>query len=163
MPALKRQANREDPQTWRDRLINKRIITSNPEVATHDSWKIPDPSRWEPRIYFCEPSLEGLDKNLAYKRQTHSRLLMLPAEIRNYILSFVLPPEEAAFEKTGEGPPQTSTVWINTSAIIFCCKQLYAEGRPLALQQHTFDWSCFPKKTRLCGARRDTEYWIFDL
>ncbi|KAF2180310.1 hypothetical protein K469DRAFT_292118 [Zopfia rhizophila CBS 207.26] len=161
---MKRFAGREDAQTWRDRLIDKRIVTSSLEIA---SWKSCDfsydPVVWEPKIYFCKPLREGFEKNMNYDIQPNSPLLRLPAEIRNHILEYVLPPHKIEEVKVPDGTGlDGEATWMNTSAIIFCCKQLYKEGRALAVAKHTFRYEDFPRKTRLCGIRIEEFNYIWD-
>jgi hypothetical protein len=150
---------REDAQTWRDKLIGKRIVTSSRHVADHDSWKSKDASTWEPRVYYSAPLGEGLERTFEYSAQPASPLLRLPAEIRNLIMQAVLPPHVISRKTKGGRRSYGDATWLNTSAIIFCCKQLYVEGRGLALELHTFDWNRFPRNTRLCAAgRKKFEY-----
>jgi len=151
---------REDAQTWRDRIIGKRIVTSDPDVASYLCWKEPDANTWEPRVYFCARIGEGFDKDIAYSTQAASPLLSLPAEIRIHILEYVLTPQ--ILTPGTDTFYQQNITWMNTSAVIFCCKQLYAEGRALAVKLHTYEYERFPKRTRLCALPRDGDY-VWDL
>ncbi|KAJ4289586.1 hypothetical protein N0V90_010915 [Kalmusia sp. IMI 367209] len=154
---------REDAQTWKDRLIGKRIVTSDPHIAAHEGWKSTDYlTHWEPRVYFSRPSGEGLDQHLRYDAQPHSALLRLPAELRLRILEFVLPPEMILQKTDVDGMELGDAEWLNTSAIIFTCKQLYIEGRALALEKHTFSYERFSRKTRFCAGGTNEGY-IWDL
>lgn len=155
---------REDAQTWRDRVIGKRIVTADADIAAFDAWRLdPSSNMWEPRVYFCKPVGEGFDKGLAYEPQKESPLLRLPAEIRNHILELVLPPEMTSQQSEADGIEHGDAVWMNTSAIIFTCKQLYAEGRPLAVSHHTFPYEGFPRKARLCATGDSGLGYIWDL
>lgn len=146
---------REDAQSWRYQLIGKRIVSSDRHVTSYDRWKSSDAATpWEPRIYFCCSQGEGFEQTLVYNAQVGSPLLRLPGEIRNLILKEVVPPQTVAEQADSENTGGNVN-WLNTSAIIFCCKQLYAEGRALAVEKHTFEWKKFPKKTRLCAAGKD--------
>lgn len=155
---------REDAQTWRDRLIGKRIVTSDPDIAAYDGWKSDDYlASWEPRAYYCHPNGNGFDKHIKYENQDSSPFLRLPAEIRNIILEMVLPPEMLSQKTDVDGMEQGDAVWMNTSAIIFTCKQLYVEGRTLAVEKHTFPYEKFAKKTRFCAAGNDERGYNWDL
>jgi hypothetical protein len=143
---------REDAQTWKDRLIGKRIVCADRHVADHEGWKSTDPQDFEPRVFYSAPlntTAAGISRQ--YNIQTASPLLKLPAEIRNRILELVLPPHMTSQAHT-EGPSFGDATWMNTSAIIFCCRQLYVEGRGMAVDLHTFEWEQLPKQTRLCAA-----------
>lgn len=148
---------RESTQTWRDRLIGKRIVSSDRHISEHEGWKSEDMKNvWEPRVYFCTPIGEGFEKDLKYTVQDECRLLKkLPTELRLQILAYVLPPHVVSHETQAEGKELEDSVGMNTSAVIFSCKQLYAEGRALAMDLHTFEWNKFPKKTRLCATIKD--------
>jgi hypothetical protein len=139
---------REDAQTWRDRLLGKRIVSSERMVVEHEGWRETESADWEPRVYYSAPVDEGSGRGFTYRAQPESALLRLPAEIRNHILELVLPPQEREEGERGETEP---IEWMNTSAIIFCCKQLFTEGRTMALNLHTIDWKEFPKRTRFCA------------
>ncbi|KAF2640835.1 hypothetical protein P280DRAFT_469532 [Massarina eburnea CBS 473.64] len=143
--------NREDAQTWRDRLTGKRIVTSVPEIAAYEGWKTKDWTIWEPRIYFCKPISENLGKAIKFEVQEESRLLRLPAELRIRILEYVVPPEMISQKIESTSRRQGDARWKNTSAVIFTCRQLYSEGHTLAVESHTFPYEKFPKKTRLCA------------
>ncbi|KAF2688419.1 hypothetical protein K458DRAFT_384604 [Lentithecium fluviatile CBS 122367] len=155
---------REDVQIWRARLFGRRIVTPDREIAAFDSWKNNDNDwvDWEPRVYFSRPVGDGLEKSLKYKTQANSMLLQLPAEIRTQILDLVLAPEMISQKTNVGGMEQGDAVWMNTSAIIFTCKQLYAEGRALAVDKHTFPYEKFPKKTKLCATGGDDCWYNFD-
>lgn len=153
--------NREDAPTWRDRLIGKRLVTSSRHVALHDGWKSRDKTTWEPRIYFSAPLGEGKEKDMQWNVQKGSPLLMLPAEIRRLILEEVLPPQMLEMV-TKVGWKYGDAKWMNTSAVVFCCRQLFVEGRGLAVASHTFAWESLPKKTRLCSAKREKQEYEWD-
>jgi hypothetical protein len=154
---------REDVQIWRARLFGKRIVTSDRDIAAFDSWKTShDWTSWEPRVYFSQPVGEGFEKGLRYETQPASTLLQLPAEIRCHILDLALQPEMISQKSDVGGMEQGDAVWMNTSAIIFACKQLYAEGRALAVDKHTFPYNALPKKTRLCATGSDDCWYAFD-
>jgi hypothetical protein len=156
---MKNLKNREDVVVWRDRLIGKRLVTSHPGWAAHEAWKSANVAEWEPRMYLCKPIREGFEQTLKYDVQTASRFLMLPAELRNRILEFVLPPQQILNDAENDRIDPRDAPWMNTSAIIFCCKQLYAEGRTLAMEQHTFQLEKFPRKTRFCAPERENEHY----
>ncbi|KAF2471205.1 uncharacterized protein BDR25DRAFT_367949 [Lindgomyces ingoldianus] len=161
-----RLENREDVQTWRDRLIGKRIVSSDPLIAEHEFWHTKDSRAWEPRIYHSTPAGEGFEKNISFDVQPDSPLLTLPAEIRNRIMEFVLPPHilEPDIDAFGKYQPEgAEATWMNTSAIIFTCKQMYAEGRRLAVEKNTFAYEKFVRKTRLCATRKIEIKYIWDL
>ncbi|KAF2878462.1 hypothetical protein BDV95DRAFT_634516 [Massariosphaeria phaeospora] len=151
-----------DAETWRARLIGKRIVTSDPHIAAHVGWKTSNMAEWEPRVYVCQPARDGFEKDVRYVMQPCSPLLKLPAEIRAQILGYIVPPQELCVGLRTEEKEQGDKVWMNTSAVVFCCKQLYAEGRALAVQHHTFDFGAFPKWIRLGAVRRDDDY-VWDL
>ncbi|KAF2263685.1 hypothetical protein CC78DRAFT_268148 [Lojkania enalia] len=143
---------REDVQTWRARLVGKRIVTSDRSIiseceATADSM-------WAPRIYYNEKSREGSDGELRYEGQPRSRLLSLPAEIRNCVLSYVVQPKTESHGTEMDGSEKGDATWMNTTAIMFCCKQMYAEARPMAIQRHTFEVEGLPRKTRFRSTER---------
>lgn len=151
---------REDPQTWKDRLLGKRIVSPDRRIVDHDGWTATGSAGWEPRVYYSLPVGQGAERGLTYHAQPASPLLRLPAEIRNHILEYVLPPQmtrEAGDAETSEDADDAS--WINTSAVIFCCKQLFVEGRAMAISLHTFDWEGFPKKTRFCAKPQAKYDW----
>lgn len=154
---------REDVQTWKDRLLGKRIVSSDRRIVEHEGWTSTGSAEWEPRVYYSSPVGQGSEKGLIYSAQPNSPLLRLPAEIRNHILEYVLPPQmtretrDAGQAETAEDIEDAS--WVNTSAIIFCCKQLFIEGRAMAVNLHTFDWECFPRKTRFCAKPQAKYDW----
>lgn len=154
-------AKREDVQTWKNRLVGKRLVSSRQDIANHQGWKAEVSEGWEPRVYFSIPLHQGFDKHVQYALQPDSPLLKLPAEIRIHILEHVLPPD-----KTREDaivPAWSEAGWTNTSAVIFTCKQLYAEGRALALETHTYDFAKLPRKTRLGAIERSEDRYEWDL
>ncbi|KAH7117914.1 hypothetical protein B0J11DRAFT_95321 [Dendryphion nanum] len=155
---------REDAQTWKDRLIGKRIVSSDIHISGHDGWKTPDLAKWEPRVYYSAP-VRGRsgEEERGFELQPNSPFLRLPAEIRNNILEFVLPPQILSQETEVESTEEGDVIWMNTSAFIFCCKQLYAEGRQLALERHTFEFEKFPRKVRLCSANKEEFPYIWNL
>jgi hypothetical protein len=155
---------REDVHVWRARLFGKRIVTRHREiVSAFDSWKTSDNwAVWEPRVYFSQPVGEGVENGLKYDPQPQSTLLQLPAEVRSNILDLVLAPEMISQKTDVGGMEQDDAEWMNTTAVIFACKQLYAEGRALAVDKHTFPYEKFPKKTRLCATGRDDCWYAFD-
>ncbi|KAF2710763.1 hypothetical protein K504DRAFT_500705 [Pleomassaria siparia CBS 279.74] len=151
---------REDAQTWRDRLLGRRLVTPDLSVSSYPRWKN-DVYIWEPRVYFCAPPSEGLDAKLTYKTQPASPLLRLPAELRLQILECVVPVQMAW---TGMNKLyQKDATWMNTSDVMFCCKQLYAETRAMAVRLHTFEFELLPRRTRLCGMSREECIYIYDL
>lgn len=154
---------REDAQTWRDRVIGKRITTGDPHIAAYPAWKCTDPLVWEPRIYLCQPIGKGLDKDLRYEAQPDSRLLQMPAEIRNRILELALASQTIPSLPALDPIPRMDPLWTCTSAVIFTCKQLYDEGRALAVAENTFKYEEFPKKTRFCATSREEYNYIWDL
>ena len=157
--AMKQLKKREDVAVWRDRLIGKRIVTSHPGFAAHEAWKSTNTAEWEPRMYLCEPVREGFERKLEYNPQSGCRFLTLPAEIRNHILDYVLPPQQVVDDTEDGRVDPHDAPWMNTSAIIFCCKQLYAEGRARAMDAHTFQLEKFPRKTRFCAPERANEHY----
>jgi hypothetical protein len=154
---------REDAAIWRDRIIGKRTISSDPDIAAHDGWVTTEWSLWEPRVYFCKPIGQGADKDMKFEIQGQSRLLQFPAELRNRILELVLPPEILSQDTNTEGMTRGDAVWKNTSAVIFTCKQLYFEGRKLAMETHTFSYDQFPRKTLLCAKRDNDRHYSWDM
>lgn len=156
--------SREDLQTLKDRLIGKRIVTAEPHIAEYKGWKQPTVDiHWEPRVYLCISAGEGIDGRLQYETQPTSPLLRLPAEIRVHILEYVVPPQRVPPQATDAAAiDQGDAPWMNTSAIIFCCKQLYVEARKLALESHAFEYEKFPRKTRFCNAQREESSYIWD-
>lgn len=151
-----RLESREDLQTLKDRLIGKRIVTADAHIARY---KPTEDIAWEPRVYLSIPPGKGLDSHLQFETQPASFLLSLPAEVRNHIMGYVVPPQQVA---CSPGTDRGNVSWINTSAVIFCCKQLYAETRRLCLEKHTFEYEKFPRKTRLCGAQKEERNYIWD-
>jgi hypothetical protein len=109
-------------------------------------------SSWEPRIYYCESAEKSSGTGFTWDAQPASLLLSLPAEIRNHILQYVVPPHMISQQTDEDTPQQNEATWMNTSAVIFCCKQLYSESCGLAIEHNTFDWGKLPKKTRMCAA-----------
>ncbi|KAF2003020.1 hypothetical protein P154DRAFT_108980 [Amniculicola lignicola CBS 123094] len=141
---MKSQREREDAQVWRDRLIGKRLVTSDPDVLESlATQRAKHPKRY-PKVYSYELPGEGFDKHLEFNVQLGSRLLQLPAEIKNRILEFALSP-----------PPQLHDTyssiieWGQRGAVILACKQLYAEGRTMALELNTFPYESLQAKTNL--------------
>lgn len=155
---------REDVHVWRARLFGKRIVTHHHNVVSaFDSWKTNrDWASWEPRVYFSQPVGEGFENGLRYTPQTQAALLQLPAEVRSAILDLVLVPEMTSQKTHVGGMEQGDAEWMNTTAIIFTCRQLYAEGRAMAIDKHTFPYDDFPKKTRLCAQQQDDCWYSFD-
>ena len=152
-----RLRNREDVEVWRSRLVGRRIVTRTPGIhECNDAGGYHNPTQWMPRIYWCQPAEESLDRTLRYDLQPQSPLLMLPAEIRLRIWGMVVPPQK--LEELGEtpimsgDPPPPQEEWINTSAIMFCCKQLYVEIREAAVLEHTTWIEDFPRRFTLRAA-----------
>lgn len=144
--------NREDLQTWRDRLLGKRLVCSDRHVCEHAGWKTPDPARWEPRVYYCEMANPNHDVAFTYAPQPQSRLLSLPGEIRNQIIGYVLTVDVVRDGHTGRnGGDEERLEWARVAAVVFGCKQLYAEGRDVAVKACTFRWEDLPKRTKLCA------------
>jgi hypothetical protein len=140
-------------------------VTPDSNIASvFDSWKSSDIdwAAWEPRVYISRPIGEGFEKGLKYELQTQSALLRLPAEVRSSILDLVLEPEMISQKTDVGGMEQGDAEWMNSTAVIFTCKQLYAEGRALAVEKHTFPYARFPKKTRLCATGTDDCFYSFD-
>lgn len=157
----KRLESREDLQTWKGRLIGKRIVVSNRQVAEWDGWKDTNMNTWEPRIYYCETGQKSSRTSFTWDAQPSSFLLSLPAEIRIHILQYVVPPHMIS-QQTEDTPHKGDAVWMNTSGVMFACKQLYTESCGLAIEQNTFDWGKLPKKTRLCAADAKNSYYDWE-
>lgn len=166
-PAMRsRFPRREDAQTWKDRLIGKRLVSSDTHISSHDGWKTTDLTKWEPRVYYSAPVRSQLGKKegeRGFELQLQSPFLRLPAEIRNHILEYVLPPQKISQESEGESSEEGGAVWMNTSAFIFCCKQLYIEGRLMALRRHTYEFEMLPRKVRLGTATKEEHPYIWNL
>lgn len=114
-------------------------------------------------MYYNAPAEAASGIAFTYSTQSASPLLRLPAEIRNHILEITLPPQ---VDLQTDEPRESNTGdvdWINTSAVIFTCKQLYVEGRALAIQLHTFEWEKLPKQTRLCAPGRHKEAYDYKM
>lgn len=159
-------SNREDVEIWRCRLVGKRLVTSSDDIAAWDDWKTPDAPPHFPRIYWCQPAEESLGRRLQYHLQPQSPLLSLPVELRLQILQRAVPPKRV--EEPGQtarmaGDPPVVEKWMNTSAIIFCCKQLYVEARELAVGEHTVPVEDLPRRCTLGPSERTDRNTAFDL
>ncbi|KAF2016643.1 hypothetical protein BU24DRAFT_207278 [Aaosphaeria arxii CBS 175.79] len=154
---------REDVQTWRDRLLGKRLVTSDFEISEHTRTLL---SSWMPRVYFNKPLREGVDGDMQSDVQPDSRLLRLPAEIRNHVLEYVLaarPLEIDGCEGDGIGGGVGREIGTRDGcAVIFCCKQLYIEGRALALEQHTYSFEKLPKKRSFAYEMSSEDRYFWD-
>ncbi|ORY07142.1 hypothetical protein BCR34DRAFT_28335 [Clohesyomyces aquaticus] len=154
-------SKREDVQVWKERLSGKRVTTSDPQIAAHDLWKDPKDLEWVPRIFFAKPIGEGFDQHITFDAQPRSILLSLPPELRNRILEFALTMDVPQADQLDNFKGEVR--WENLSAVIFTCKQLYAEGRAMAVRRHTIDSKIFPKKTRFCGEGRPEDNYVWNM
>ena len=121
---------------WRERLIGKRLVTASPcFISDHGA-----------KVFHNEPIPSSLTLSTTKPFPDSSPLLLLPAELRFHILANVLKdlqPDDwlSAHHHVGATP----------ASVIFTCKQLYIDGRQLALEACTFDYEELPVKRRMVG------------
>ena len=119
---------------WLNQLVGKRLITSNPSFNDYNGARVFHNSR--ETIVQIVPG-PGLPKVLP-------PLLQLPAEIRLQILHLVLgdvQPDDWLSSHHGATP----------ASVIFACKQLYIEGKKIALEVCTFKYEDLPESHRMIG------------
>ncbi|KAF2119116.1 hypothetical protein BDV96DRAFT_370989 [Lophiotrema nucula] len=159
---MKRLESRESADVLKHRLIGKRIVSADRHITDYPSWKQPPSSVWEPRVYFCSPLGEGFDEKIRYESQPASRLLRLPAEIRNHILEYAVQPQKVSQEAGCGGQHQQEGSQLDSWTVLFCCKQLYHEARKLAVEHNTVDYETLPRKTRLCCEGNEEGNYVWD-
>jgi hypothetical protein len=127
------------PETeWMMKLYGKRLVTDDPELAATSKRKCAADRFWQSkenvRIFYCG---SAQPPPWSTSQAQHSRLLALPTEIRCQILEELLGEHErvADFGK-----------FAVKIAILFTCKQLYAEGRPIAVAGQTFKSNEIPEE-----------------
>ncbi len=123
---------------WSARLCGKRIVTDDLERAQESRTAaskigVGDIVGRGARIFCNSPKFIG---PITYQAQHSSRLFSLPTEIRLQIL-------EEALVPTGPSGLQ----------LIFACKQLYVEGRNIALQNHVVHEYDLPSCVKLQSPR----------
>lgn len=120
---------------YEERLIGKRLVTVNSTFTTRGL-----------KIFHNQPSPSRLVLNTSSSSPTLSPLQKLPTELRLHILDLIfeqIKPIDwlSAHYHAGATP----------ASIIFVSKQMYLEGRPLALKACTFDYGNLPTDHRLVG------------
>ncbi|KAL8926573.1 MAG: hypothetical protein Q9208_002900 [Pyrenodesmia sp. 3 TL-2023] len=124
---------------YEERLLGRRLVTATPTFQAggvkifHNA---PNPSILAP----SSPT------NSSPLPTTPSALQILPTEIRFLILSMVfedVKPDDwlSAHHHAGATP----------ASVIFTCRQLYREGRQLALEACTFEYAELPENCRIVG------------
>lgn len=129
-------------EDWKARLLGKRLVTASP------SWE----GQYGVIVFHNEPTRSSLVPNIKESFSSSSPLLRLPAELRFHILTKV-------FEKLH------SNDWLSShyhagatpASVIFACKQLYLDGRQLALRACTFDYEDTPSKWRMMICYDDSD------
>ena len=141
----------DDPEdemsAWKTRLNGKRLVTSSAGFRTPQRRKI---------FHSAPDSAISLPS-----RPPTSRLLLLPLEIRQHILYYVLTPSKFRFgfiryknERGGTtDQPANRRAENPSSAVIFACKQLYNEGRKAALDAYTFKYEDLPDKKTIMSEK----------
>ena len=137
-------------EEWAKRLLGKKM-TTQVKMGSHTGCEIPNVSgRFQAR------KLNGSTlKDVPISDAHVSPLLDLPTEIRLRILEEALTPTKLAGDLYSH--------WIHSTSIVFTCKQLFVEARPIALEKNTFRRSELPERVYLdwgyplrnCMALRD--------
>jgi hypothetical protein len=136
---------------WNSKLSGKRITTNDLEKARRDyaAASRTGRARIHPpkRIYFYTPSVLPPSFEFDHRMQQNSSFMKLPTELRLQILQEALTP--GSYTEHREQKTNNTPSWIRGSAIaiIFTCKQLYLEGRPIALRNYTVMDSELPNYT----------------
>ncbi|KAI4170338.1 MAG: hypothetical protein LQ346_008875, partial [Caloplaca aetnensis] len=132
---------------WEERLLGRRLIT---ETATFETKGF--------KIYHNEPNPSTLTSIPTNPPATLSPLQKLPPEIRLQILAEVfkdVKPTDWLSAHYHDGATPAS--------VIFTCRQLYREGRELALKACTFEYAELPGNSQMFGYEYNISCdWVFD-
>lgn len=125
-------------ERWEEKLVGKKMITE--DRAASGPYNTARPSKQvimaRPRVFYSTArsdftaSTSSLNPNSAPPNTHRCPFLKLPTEVRAQILEQALTPTRLA----GDGDRH----WIHSTSVILTCKQLYTEGRAIALQKNTF-------------------------
>ena len=100
------------------------------------------------KVFHCESNPASLDTRSTMSSPNPSPLLRLPAELRLQILAILfeeIHPDDWLSSHHHDGATPAS--------VIFACKQLFIEGRDLALNACTFQYEDLPSFKRMIGGQ----------
>ena len=131
-------------EQWEEKLVGRKMITKDRAAAGPYNTALPSDQviMARPRVFYSSALSDvtalssSIDLTSAASNARGSPFLKLPTEIRAQILDDALMPIRLAGDDDRH--------WIHSTSVILTCKQLFVEGRAIALQKNTFERTELP-------------------